>query len=405
MKNAVRLSPLLLLYFIVVLFTARGEFWHDEIRYVNYATNITKGYYSPPGEIHLKNGPGYPLLLAPFVLFHIPWLAARLVNAVFLFLAVFYLFLMAKVYARERWALTAAYIFGCYPPFLRFLPVLITEIFSVFLVSGFVYHICRSSDKKNGTRWHPLFAGLYLGWLSLTKVFFGYVIVCGGALYLMATLLKKRPAISRVFIPYIIALFLSMPYLFYTYHLTGKFYYWGTVGGMSLYWLTSPYSGDLGDWQSFDRVKTVPELAENHLAFFTDIEGRSEVEQDEAFRAKAIENFKSHPAKFFKNWLANWGRLFFNYPYSYTLQKPDPFLYIIPNAFLLMLVLGSLFPAVARWSSIPFEFISLACFAVMSIAGMSLLSAYGRFLLPMVPVFAVWIVFVYLNLVKIRISG
>ena len=59
-----------------------------------------------------------------------------------------------------------------------------------------------------------------------------------------------------------IALLFTIPYLIFTYNITGKPFYWSNNGGMLLYWISSPHKTDLGEWHvfGFDKLK-------DHLAF------------------------------------------------------------------------------------------------------------------------------------------
>ncbi len=56
------------------------------------------------------------------------------------------------------------------------------------------------------------------------------------------------------------ALIWCVPYLLMTYSLTGKPFYWGSSGGLSLYWMSTPYDTEMGDWFSKIDVKERPEL-------------------------------------------------------------------------------------------------------------------------------------------------
>ena len=47
---------------------------------------------------------------------------------------------------------------------------------------------------------------------------------------------------------YALALVWCLPYLAHTYSLTGRWFYWGSSGGMSLYWMSTPYR----DGQTYD---------------------------------------------------------------------------------------------------------------------------------------------------------
>ena len=85
--------PVLILYVVLILFFANKETTGDEGRYLMYAQNLTKGFYSPPPPaIDLGNGPGYPLILAPFVALHLPFFFMQLVNAISYYLSIVLLF-------------------------------------------------------------------------------------------------------------------------------------------------------------------------------------------------------------------------------------------------------------------------------------------------------------------------
>ena len=107
-----KLSPLFFIYIILILSTSNSEFSGDERRYVMFATNLSKGYYSPKNDPNIWNGPGYPIILIPFVLFKLPFLNAKLINALFLFMAVFYFNQTLRSYIDDRSVLGLSYILG-----------------------------------------------------------------------------------------------------------------------------------------------------------------------------------------------------------------------------------------------------------------------------------------------------
>jgi len=76
------------MYIIITVVFSKVILIGDESRYLMFAENITRGYYSqPPPNISLWNGPGYPLLLVPFVLINSLKLA-KIFNAIFLYFSV-----------------------------------------------------------------------------------------------------------------------------------------------------------------------------------------------------------------------------------------------------------------------------------------------------------------------------
>ena len=169
----------------------------------------------------------------------------------------------------------------------------------------------------------------------------------GGLLFyvLAAVLARQRGQLRRMAAIYLIGLLATTPYLAYTYHVTGKVFYWGSCGGRSLYWMSTPYSDEWGDWFHRDDVRDRPELA-RHRPFFDSIAERPPLERDTALGRQAIVNIKTHPAKFLQNLVANIARMCFSFPYSYTPQKLTTLFYILPNSFLLWALLIA---AVVLW--------------------------------------------------------
>src|SRR2546426_604258 len=83
--------PLLAFYLVIVLVFAQDGFQGDEGRYVKFASNLTQGYYAD-AVYFLWNGPGYPLLLTPFMALGCSWLLVKLLNAFFLFGGLLYFY-------------------------------------------------------------------------------------------------------------------------------------------------------------------------------------------------------------------------------------------------------------------------------------------------------------------------
>jgi len=103
------------------------------------------------------------------------------------------------------------------------------------------------------------------------------------------------------------------------------------------------------------------------------------------------------------NWASNIGRLLFNYPYSYTPQKLSTFAYLIPNMFLVVLMVFSIYPTYRARSVIPGEIYLLLVFALIAFGGSSLVSAYARQFLPLIPIFGLWIFWVWSKVMRIEI--
>lgn len=152
-KGKIKLSPLLLLYTLYILLASKAltpedALGFDQARYIRSATNPSHGYYSPRSYIDLWNGPGYPIVLLPFVLMGTLSLPARLLNAVFLFGAIFCLYSTLRFYVSERLSLLVSYLLGIYPPFFVRLHLLLTETLAVLLICGFVFYYCRLNQEE-----------------------------------------------------------------------------------------------------------------------------------------------------------------------------------------------------------------------------------------------------------------
>jgi hypothetical protein len=401
-RDLLKFLPLLLLYILLVLIFSSPAFQGDENGYVSYASHLVQ-----PAQASNWNdlwwGPGYPIVLAPFALFNIPWLAAKLLNAFFLFGAVLYFYNSLCLYFEKKYAAIFTFIFGLYPPLFRELPQLLTESLVFFLVCGFTYHFCKTFQETRQSRLHILAASIFLATLALTKVFFGYVILAGLLSFLLLFLWRRKNDVRNSIFIYSLALALCLPYLFYTYNLTGKFFYWGSSGGESLYWMTTNSSPDeLGSWYSGAMVADYPELAP-YRDFFANLNGLSVFEQDAALKKQSIANLTHHPLTYLKNWAANVGRLVFEYPFSFTYQKMSTYFYILPNMFIVVALILSIYPAMRGRRIIPYELAAILLFMLITFGGSSLLSAFNRQFHPVVPGLILWIAFVFTRILKIEI--
>ncbi len=407
-KAIMKFLPLLAIYIALIAINPRNELWGDEGGYLGFATNLTHGYYSPTPEIDLWWGPGYPMILAPFVLLKLPWVVIKLLNAGFLFFAVVYFYQTLRLYSTSKYLVHLTYLFGLYPPFLRHLGYMITETFVIFLISAMTYHFCKLSQQKPNSTTHQILAGVFLGYLALTKVFFGYVIAAGLMFSVLAFILFKRSEmVKKALVTCCIASIVCLPYLIYTYSLTGKIFYWGTSGGTQIYYMSSPFDGELGDvgpvfpnrgrWahyaeelrgeKPFPDNGGAPDLAKNHLAFFDKVSKLpNAVAQDEAFKKAALSNIRNHPSKYLKNWLANLGRLLFDYPYSYRNQTSRTYFYLLPNVFIFVFGVVSIYPLWRYRSTIPTEIYLLLAFLAIAIFGTSLVSSIARQFFVLTPI-------------------
>jgi hypothetical protein len=414
MKAALRLLPLLVLYVLLAsaYIAQRPELRIDEGRYVAAAQQLVRVDSVPTDRIQIWSGPGYPILLAPFAKLDLPWAAARLFNAVLMFLAIVYFNRMLNVYVGTKAALIGTYVLGLYPPLLAILPRLMTEPTAILLVCGFMFHFAAASRRGRGFAVDLILASAYLGYLALTKVLFGYVIALCLAIFLARLVLARRRKDLKSLAVCGVALLVCVPYLSFTHKLTGKTFYWANSGGLSLYWMSTPFEREYGDWLAptkpwlrtpagSDRVGR----GDKHREFLDRMDRLGPFERDDSLRAQAARNIRSNPGKFAQNLSANLGRLFFDYPFSYRPQTGITYLSMLPGMFLAVAIVLSIYPTIRARHRIPYELGALECFMLAYLGGSTVLSGYNRMLLPIVPLLVMWVTFAFARLVRIEIAG
>jgi 4-amino-4-deoxy-L-arabinose transferase-like glycosyltransferase len=393
------LLPLFVLYCVVFSVVASNSLNNglDEIRYATYAENLTKGFYAPADTRLLWNGPGYPLLLTPFAYFKIPWIYAKMLNPAFLFIAVCAFYAVIRRFMAQRTAIVFAYLFGLYPPFFAQFWYLLTEPVVIMLTA--VFALLTFKWLESGKYRYMFLAGVVCGYLALTKVFFAHV--AEGMLFLSVLFMFWSRTARRVWPVYVLGLLVCTPYLFYTYHLTGKPFYWANSSGEIAYWMTSTDPNDFGSWFSPEDVMTRPELA-SHRPFFETLNVPDFVDRDQLLKKQAIENIKQHPRKFLFNMASNVGRLFLNFPFSYKYQHPRTLLYLFPNSLVLAAMCFCVYPLIRFRRDLPGAIVHACAISLVFIGGASLIYAEARFLCTIVAFIFIIIAYVATNLVKIQ---
>ncbi len=249
-KSLLPFLPLLAIYIVVFpVFSTPGKMG-DEIRHIKYADNLTHEFYTNSDNPDIGNGPGYPLVLSLLVLIESPYSIIKLLNIAFIIGAVVYFYGTLVIYISQIPAIVSCYLFGLYPPLLKWMIYMYSESLSVFLICGLLYHFIKLNRQTSNRYLHLTLSAFFLGFLASTKVIFGYVILTTAIFYLLYYLFKRsrntRNGLSVLTGGFIVCI----PFLFYTYTLTGKMFYWRTQGGEILYWHSSPYPYEYGDWIS-----------------------------------------------------------------------------------------------------------------------------------------------------------
>lgn len=401
MKKAVFVfGGLFVFYCAICIYTLKNPLENDECRYLGYAHNLTKGYYAPQGTLMLWNGPGYPLVLYPLVKMGLPDWAGKCLNPIFLLAGVVFLYRLLRLYIDRSKAMLGAFLFGLYPPLLPDMIRLLTEPLTICLVCGFCYFSANGFRKKKATP--LLLAGLFGGLLILTKVLFAHVLTGGLLLTAIWMVVKKKGELWRFALICGLSLLFCTPYLYYTWSLTGRHFYWSNAGGSLLYWISDPCKDHWGDWHNENETIPDPRYIA-HKPLYEKLSKMDFVQQDDLFKQEAVKNLKAHPAKFLFNCFANAGRLWLSYPYTYKVPRPQSLFYMIPNAVLLGGLVFCIYPLLRAFSRIDDEIIFVLIIVMLYIGLSTVLPANARYLVPMVPLFVLLLSYTGWKLLDIRI--
>lgn len=387
-KSATRSLELLLLggtllfYIAVTLLASRPDLIWDEGRYLWFAENLTQGFYVTPEKPDVINGPGYPLVLSALLMVKTPLLGLRMLNAVFMALAAWFSFRAVLPYAGKRWALGVALVTALHPSLVRTAPYLMTEALALCCIAGFAWAFTAAlrSEKSN---WGMILAAAFaFAWLTLTRVFFGNVIMASIAfLVLLLPFWKsQRTVLWRALAVLALAFAMCLPWLAYTKSKTGETLCWSTNGGELLYWATSTNEGENGHWFSEEDAQNKPELVANgHRDFYKTNYYLPVKEREAALKKKALENIRANPTGVLKNWLSNWGRLIFGFPRSYQAEELIMLVLVAVNGPLVLAVLLALWVGWRHRVTIPAEILILALMTFIYLGGTSLLPGLPRY--------------------------
>ena len=412
-------SPFLILFIIYIFIASPSDLTAgDPARYLMYAKNLIQGFYSPPApNIFLRNGPGYPMILMPFLLLNLPLICITLMNAIFYYLSIVFLYKTLKEIVSPKATIIFSLGWACYYIAYQNLPYIVPETWTYFLISIFVYSTIKAikNDKSSNSWKYILLSGFIFGNIVLAKMIFGYVlvvmIVIIGILWIIN---KKQERFKKSFSILILALLTTMPYLIYTYSLTGRTFYWG-MGSDSLWCMSTPYEGEYGDWKiggnlndiefgNYNIIGSDSIWRAHHLKEFDEINKLTGLKWDDAYKQSAIKNIKEHPFKYAQNVVYNIGRLVFHYPFSYAVQRPKILMVLPLNGILLTLMLFCLIPTLINWRKIPLEIHFILIFALLYLGASALVTAFVRMFTIVVPILFVWIAYILQHTMKINLK-
>ena len=412
--------PFLIFYIALVFIHPTHGNKGDESRYLMFANNLLHGFYSPPPPaINIWNGPGYPILLMPFVALHLPLISITLLNSFLYYFSIILLYKSLQQFASVNKTLLVSVFWACYYISFDEMASILPEVFSSFLVTLLIFNLTRSFDVEKQSKKYALYAGIVIAFLILTKVIFSYVLIfmLAGTIFL-SLIYRKTLHYKRSLLILCIAFAGITPYIIYTQHLTNKIYYFGDSGGMSLYWMSTPYDNEVGDWQHESEVhpnnsadsatidnntKAIPSwhnyLYINHNKDYQLLDKYVGVQRDDMYKKLAFQNIKAHPAKFLTNCISNAERLFYSFPYSYSLQRNN--LRLPLTQFLVVGIFICLVFSLIKWQKIPFFLRFLIFFIFLYIGLTILVSAYIRMLTIVVPILLIWFAYISQKSIKI----
>jgi 4-amino-4-deoxy-L-arabinose transferase-like glycosyltransferase len=398
------LSPLLCVFVLASFFFTRRA--SDERNYVELAHNLLDGHFAglgwrpatpygtsaDPANPDLWFGPGLPTALAPLVALDLPIEILRLTGALFMFGAILVFHKLLRLHVGEGTALVGAYALGAYFPFYLLLSTIHSEPLAILLIVSMLYLLSRY--LAGGRHAYGVAAAAAAAGVALTRVAYGWVLTGMVVAFGLWWLVSRRRAVLRVAGVYALALGLCVPWLAFTYSVTDRFFVWGNSGSLSLYWMSSPYPQDLGDWRggAYEVVVSDPKLA-HHREFFLELAPLDPSEQNRRLERRAIENIRGSPLKFAENVAANVSRMTLGFPFSAKQETLNTLFYLLPNSLILWAVLGCAVLVARRTVAFPVEGIALAAFAAFGFALHAVLAAFPRMLMPLIPI-ALWFVFV-----------
>lgn len=324
-----------IVYVLLILHYYVPELRGDEARYISFAQNLLNGFYSPPApDFNLWSGPGYPLALAPFVALGFGHLQLVLLNVLFLILALVFAYRAFSLFVNQRKALVLLLFLGLYFPISKHIYFVHTECFTWSIVSALAYVMSMRMHRADYSFLLDLVIAILLASLVMVKVIFGYVVlVTLGLLLILLAYTKRRRGVIKGVAILSFTFILCLPWLAYTYSLTGRAMFWTNSSSLSLYTMSTSYDGEYGDWQSPNLLVESP----HHKDFITQARTKDVLGQYDAYRQKALENIKNNKLGYARNWVFNITRMLFELPnhkrarigYSW-LKSTIPILVLLP---------------------------------------------------------------------------
>ena len=410
-----RCLPILIVFLINIFLLAENFPVSDGIRYWDTASDILDGFQKKSilESYLLLNGPFYPLILAFLKGIGFSVKASIYLNAFFLYVGFTFFYKTLYQYISFKKSLLATYILVFIDPFLFYWTAkLYSEPLTILLVCVLIFYL--NSFFKSNSKKYLLLSAFIFCLMALTRVIFAYVALSIVILGLAGWFIFKSSLFNKLLKFSSLSLFFCIPYLIFTYSVTKKVFYFSGNGGLLLYWTSSPYPSDMGEWHTLPinhdhfaaryskfsgldslylrKVNDViiNQINSNHKDFAESLKDKDILEYDQALKDKAILNIISYPISFIKNWILNTGRLLVGIPHAIYNKPPfSPHFNLIntiKSSFLLFLLIVSLFLSL-RNNWIERQLLtSTILILIIYLGGQSLLAVQSqRFLLPVYP--------------------
>ncbi len=312
-KNCVNWFSILFLcgFFTIYLFVHikylinNDYFAGDEQYYLRYVKNLSNGYYTTKIEKDLWYGPGYPIFLYILTFIKLSISQIRFTNLVILLIAFVLNLVSIKRFTQNSLLVSAVYSALLLPwvydavDFYR----IHTESLTYLLISLIIY--CFISFKTKNNKKLILFGLLAIGYLTITKVFFIYILIVTLLFYLIF-----NPQLLFKFKFYIlISIIPASIWFFYTYSITNKLFYAGSSGGKQLYFMTTTLNKEVNsNWvPTYEALK-----GPDSIVFNVALEKKmNPYEEDVYLKQISIINIKSNPFLYLRRIMVNSSRLFY----------------------------------------------------------------------------------------------
>jgi len=408
--------PILFLFLINIWIFGKNVPVSDGIRYWKTASDILDGFRTTRvlESFLLLNGPLYPLILAFFKLIGFSVKASIFLNAIFLYVGFTYFLKSVNQFLSLKKSIWITYILVLIDPFLFYWGAkLYSEPLAILLVCLLIYLTTQYFLSQSIKLFLQI--AIVFSLLALTRVIFAYVLLVFIPVGFLGHLIFKQKVFKTLGKLGAYSLLFCLPYLAFTYGVTGKLFYWSSNGGLLLYWTSSPYKTDMGEWHTMQinhdhfaarynkfsgldslylrKVNDIiiSEINDNHREFNNSLsKSKNIIEYDDALKAKAFENIKNYPSSFITNWILNTGRLLVGIPHAIYHKPPfSPFftlLNTVKSSFVLFLFLTAIVLFFRNFSVFNYHTIWMLLLLMIYLGGQSILAVQSqRFLLPIYP--------------------